>query len=330
VEVELHRCLLDAAGNALDASSAQRVAFRTRATSLCEVAEDFADAVRADVPATSCGWDDPETPGVLMARTGSVLVGALADDVPPGMPAVERVRFQLLFPGDEMPAGLASALRVELADAPEGAELCAAQVDGGETSLELRDPSFLGNRDASRLRTLAVLTDAVPVENSTERAPAAVEIPFEEPLRLEPGRAVLLEVTLVFSPRVRVASAPDALQRALVEGCSEVVPSAALVASPSAPQARSLWYDSGADVPGWQRATVVGANFDPDLQTVVEYQAAPARSAGGIDIAHASPWVRDLAHLPAYRYVRFRVRFDGGLEDGASPRIDRIVLPYER
>jgi hypothetical protein len=331
VEVELHGCLLDLAGNALDARSQRAISFRTRATSLHELAEDFVDSAKSDARATSCGWDDPETPGVLVARSGTVLVGPEWGETPLDLGAASSVHFQLLVPAAEVPVGLASALRLEFAAAPEGARILAATIEAGPTSLEEREPSFIANRGASELRTVARLAD--PLEVEAPAAPGArpsADIVFEEPLRLAAGRPVLLDVRLELSPGARVAACTDPGLLALVEGANGVAPAAALLVSPSAPQARSLWYDTGVTYPGWQPCRLVRADDDAGVSVVAEFQSAPPAREGGPDAARASPWESDLTRLPAYRFVRFRLRFDGTPETGVAPRIDRVVLPYER
>ena len=83
-------------------------------------------------------------------------------------------------------------------------------------------------------------------------------------------------------------------------------------------------------VPGWQPASVVVAFSDPGVRVVVEYQSAPGGLDESPDASRASSWMRDLAQLPAFRFVRFRVRFEGSPEADEAPRLDRIVLPYER
>lgn len=327
VTLELHTCLLDEAGNPLDGRSTSSLGFRTRATSLLELSEDFVDDGRADTRATSCAWDDPETPGMLLARNGTVLVGADGGD-----PALELadstvLHFQVLIPAGEVPGGLASALRLEFAPAAEGAEVVSAVVEAGPAALDQREPSFAANRAASELRQVARVTDAVPIEPAADGAGrASAEILFEEPLTLEPGRAVLVDVRMETNVPVRIAGYADAGVHALVEGASGVSPAASLVVAPLVPQARSLWYDTGVAYPGWRASivtpTVPGARL--------EFQSAPPSAAGGPDTSRASPWESDLSRLWAYRFVRFRVRFEALGDDAAAPRIDRIVLPYER
>lgn len=331
VEVELHDGLLDAAGNPLDQGSPRRVTFRTRATSLHEISEEFVDSARADSHATSCGWDDPESPGVLVGRSDSVLVSPGAGE--PGLSLAETtaLHFQLVLPGSEVPSGLASALRVELAEAPAGSKLLAALVEAGPTALESPEPSFVANRAATQIRAVARVVDPIDVEPAA--VPGArpfVDVVFDEPLRLDGGRSVLLDVRLETTPGVRVAAYPDAASLALVEGHGGLAPAGALLVAPATPQARSLWYDTGTPFPGWRAASIVRADAEAGVRVAAEYQSAPATADGGPDLSRASPWERDLAQLPAYRFIRFRLRFDGASESGDAARIDRVVMPYER
>jgi hypothetical protein len=327
VDVLVRRSLLDAAGNQLDAASPRRVTFQTRATSLHELSEDFVDASGSDQRSTSCAWDEPETPGVLVARSGSISIGV--EDGGRVLGEAASIHFQLLLPGEEIPDGLASALRIEFAAAPEGSFVTSALVEAGPSSASQREPTFAANRAASLLRTVSIPDEPLAVESNEGSHPFA-EIAFDEPLRLTAGRPVLLDVRLEVTPGVRVAAATDTGLVALVEGETGVAPAAALSVSPASPQARSLWYDSGAEFPGWQTAGVVRADSDPGVRDVVEYQSAPAGDDGRADAMRASAWEANLALLPAFRFVRFRVRFEGTPETGVSPRLDRIVLPYER
>ena len=76
--------------------------------------------------------------------------------------------------------------------------------------------------------------------------------------------------------------------------------------------------------------SIAPAQADNGVRRLAEFQCAPAAADGTPDAGRASPWERDLARLPAYRFVRFRLRFEGTPDSGVAPRIDRIVLPYER
>jgi hypothetical protein len=327
VTIELHTCLLDDAGNPLDGGSKRELGFRTRATSLLELAEDFVDDGRSDARATSCAWDDPETPGMLLARNGTVLVGTDGGDASLELPDANVLHFQLLIPPGEIPGGLASALRLEFGSALEGAEVVSAVVEAGPTSLDRREPSFAANREASELRQVARLSEPVAIEAPADAGGRAwAEILFDEPLSLEPGQPALVEVRIETNVPVRVAAHADAGIHALVEGASGVSPAASLVVAPLVPQARSLWYDTGVTYPGWRSSVVTPSVPGSRL----EFQSAPSAEAGGPDASRASEWESDLARLPAFRYVRFRVRFEVLGDAAAVPRIDRIVLPYER
>jgi Bacterial Ig-like domain len=331
VDLELHDGLLDAAGNPLDGGSARFVTFHTRRTSLHELAEDFVDSARADTHATSCGWDDPETPGVLVGRSDAVLVASGTGEPLLRLAESASLHFQLLLPGADVPDGLASAFRLEFSDAPAGARVLAAVVEAGPTSLDAPEPSFLANRGSAELRPVARVVDPIDVESAVPSGGRAfVDVVFDEPLRLEAGRSVLLDVRIELTAGVRVAAYPDAALHALIEGHGGVAPAASLLVAPATPQARSLWYDTGTPIPGWRTGVVVRSDSDPGVRVAAEYQSAPAGRDGAPDVTRASPWEPDLERLPAYRFIRFRLRFDGAPESGNAARIDRIVMPYER
>lgn len=329
VSVEVHDCVLDAAGNPLDPQSPRTVSFRTRDTFTHQLTEEFVDAANSDLRATSCGWDDLESPGYLTARGGTILVG------PEPAPQAEDLgedsawHFQIVVAGDEVPSGIASALRLEFTSIPLGAHVLKATVDGGATELELREPTFDTNRAAANLRPLCELLEPVEIVEDAAGGGAA-EIVFDEPLRLEAGVGILLDVRVEASPGSRLAAYPDTALRCLAEGCAGLAPAAALVVTPAAAQARSTWYDSGVAVPGWGACTIVRADTETGVAVVTEFQSAPPDAHGLPDVSRSSPWERDLARLPAYRFVRFRLRFEGTPEGGYPPRIERMVLPFER
>jgi hypothetical protein len=331
VDVEVHGCLLDVAGNPIDGASVRTLSFRTLATSQNELSEDFVDSGKCDSRATSCGWDDPEAPGMLVGRSGAVLVGPDAGEPLFDLGDASPLHFQIVVPGGESTNGLASALRVEFAAAPPGARLLSAVVEAGPTTLDSVDPSFAANRAAARLATVARVVDPVDVDvDANDGGRPFVDVAFEAPLRLEAGRPVLLDVRLELDPGARVAAWRDVAALALVEGKSAVAPAASLLVTPASPQARSLWYDTGVAYPGWRPASVFSVDADPGVNIVAEFQSAPASADGGADASRASPWDADLERLPAHRFVRFRLRFEGTPDSGVAPRIDRIVLPYER
>lgn len=331
VDVELHEGLLDAAGNPLDRGSSRSVTFHTRRTSLHELSEDFVDSARADTHATSCGWDDPETPGVLVGRSDSLLVAPGTGEPGLDLGDTPALHFQLLLPGDDVPDGLASAVRIEFATAPDGARLLGAVVEAGPTALDAPEPSFLANRGSAELRPVARVVDPIDVESAANPGGRAfVDVVFDEPLRLEAGRSVLLDVRIELTSGARVAGYPDAALHALIEGHSGVAPAVSLLVAPATPQARSLWYDTGTPIPGWRTGVVVRSDSDPGVRVAAEYQSAPAGGDGAPDVTRASPWEPDLERLPAHRFIRFRLRFDGAPESGNAARVDRVVMPYER
>jgi hypothetical protein len=329
IDVELRRCLLDAAGNPIDDASPRSITFRTRATPLTELSEDFVDAMKCDARATSCGWDEPESPGALVARSGSVLVGPEAVGDAFDLGEQTTLRFQVVVPGSDAPDGLASALRVEFAESSSAVRLLSAVVEAGPTTLDSTDPSFASNRAAAQLATVARVVEPTEIDAGDGLRPF-VDVPFEAPLRLDAGRSVLLDVRLEFEPGARVAAWRDDGSSALVEGRTGLAPAASLLVTPASPQARSLWYDTGVAYPGWRPAGVFSIDADPGVDVLVEFQSAPAGADGAADAGLASHWDADLERLPAFRFVRFRLRFKGAPDGYAAPRIDRILLPYER
>jgi hypothetical protein len=266
---------------------------------------------------------------MLVGRSGAVLVGPDAGEPALDLGESSTLHFQIVVPGSESPDGLASTLRVEFAASPPGARLLSATVEAGPTTLDAADPSFAANRAAARLATVARVVEPVDVDANDGGRPF-VDVAFEAPLRLDSGRPVLLDVRLELDPGARVAAWRDVGSLALLEGRSGVAPAASLLVTPASPQARSLWYDTGVTYPGWRPGSVFSVEADPGVSVVAEFQSAPADVEGAADAARASPWDADLERLPAHRFVRFRLRFEGTPDNGASPRIDRIVLPYER
>ncbi len=331
VQVEVHANLLDLAGNPLDASSPRVVRFRTRATSLHEVAEDFAAPDMNDGDATTCGWDDAASPGLLVERAGRLLVPAPQTDDPPLVLGSAEPRFQLLVPATDVADGVASGLRLRVTGVGAGPAVLRATVEAGPTALDAIEPAFLANRAAADLREIARL-DAPAHAETTDRRVAFVEIPFSEPLRLERGRGMLLDVRIALAPGVQLAAFRDSgpWHTALIEAADgpRSRPAAWLLVSGGAPQARSRWYDTGVERPGWQTASVVRGDAASTGGVAVEFQSAPGDSDGGAEAALASEWTARLEDLPAYRFVRFRVRFDAAPGVARARAIDRVVMPY--
>jgi hypothetical protein len=328
VTVEVLPGLLDLSGNPAEAAT---VRFRTRATRLRELTEDFVTTDMQDAGGTTGGWAPPESPGLLVARAGRVRWNpADGDDRDVLLPGAGRVRFQVLFPGSLPHGGVVSALRVHLAGADEGELLPGPLVRVGSTSLVRVDPTFEANLAASHVVPAAESGDRVPVEVD-ENGDAFMDVAFDMPVPVAAGQALLADVELDLPLGVRVAAAEDSSGLALVEnlGTGVLLPGVELLVSGGPPQARSAWWDSGVDRPGWGEAVVDGSDLPGDVSYVVEYQTAGANADGLPDLDRVSEWGTDLSQQPALRFVRFRVTFDRLGTRGEGPRIDRIVLPYQ-
>lgn len=330
VTVEIHRSLTDDAGNPLASRSPRRVAFRVRPSTLREIEEDFVSDEFADRSATGCAWGEIETPGVLVARLGTTPLPCFDAEPTTDLGNHETIRFQIRVRGDEVPGGLASALRLRFSRAGSAGPLRGARIEAGPADEDVLDPWFEGNRSHARLRVVADDAARSPWEPD-ETGGAVTDIAFEEPIALVPGEPLLLDVALDLEPGARLAASPDTSERALVrDGPRErLVPAAALLVSGADPSARSLWYDAGIDAPKWRTARVDMAEEIPGIRVAVSYQAAPADAQGLPDAAMASSWESDLEHVPPWRFVRFRVRFEGTAWDARVPRVDRIAMPFD-
>lgn len=327
VSVEVQPSLLDLSGNPAETV---QVAFRTRATRLRELSEDFVTTDMLDGAGTTGGWALPEAPGFLVARAGRLQWAPLDGGTGrAALPAAERVRFQVLFPAVDAPGGIASALRVHLTGADEGDVLPSAAVDLGVTTLFRVDPTFEANRRASDLQSFASMPESLPVEVDEDGAPY-VDVTFDAPAVLLPRTALLVDVELLLPLGVRVAASQDPGALALVEnlGAGVLVPAVDLLVSGGPPQARSAWWDSGVTRPGWQKAVVSGAATAGE-DYVIEFQTAAATPDGVPDLDRASEWGPELSQQPALRFVRFRITFARLAPRGSEIRIDRVVLPYQ-
>ena len=329
VTIEVQSALLDLSGNP---AIPTMIRFRTGATRLRELTEDFVTTDMLDPAGTTGGWGAAESPGFLVPRAGRLRRSPVDGDTWSSvLPEMARVRFQATFPNAGDGGGVASALRLYLSGAVEGDVLPAALVEVGATSLLRVDPTFDANRGASALHP--VMTSAEPLVVDSDDAglgPHYVDVPFDLPHALHPGEPVLIDVDVTLPAGIRLAAAPDSSSLALVEnlGVGVLLPAAELLVSGGPPQARSAWWDSGVERPGWRTAVVEGTSaLDEDV--VVEFQTAAATEDDLPDPDRASEWGLDLAELPALRFVRFRVTFARLGVRGNAPRIDRIVLPYQ-
>jgi hypothetical protein len=239
------------------------------------------------------------------------------------------LRFQVVFPGDSSPNGKASALRLILRDAVAGDFVSAAIVSAGPTSLVRTDPTFDSNVAASDLFPVVRIDQPLEVEADDDGV-AVVEIPFDVLVAVRHGRSLLLDVELHVPPGVRLAGTDDTGGLALVEDLGiALLPAVELLVSGVSPQARSGWYDSGVEHPGWRDAVVDAASPVGAPGFLVEFQTAAATPAGRPDADRSSDWSLSLINLPSLRFVRFRVEFEGLGGTGRAPRIDRIVLPFQ-
>lgn len=330
VVAEVHRSLTDDAGNPLAPGSATCLEFRTRPSPRREIDEDFAYDDFADRPATNCAWGEIEAPGRLVARFGATPLPCL-DEVPvTDLGDRDEVRFQILVRSHEARGGLASALRLRFSRTAGGQPLGAVRIEAGPAGDDLLDGSFQANR---RRAQLAVVADhgADLAWEPDDTSGVTVEVPFEQPLVVPPGAPLLLDVELSVEPGARLAASADTEVRALVRGSARerLLPSACLMVCGADSVARSLWYDSGTGDPQWRSALVETDEDVPGTSAVVEFQTAPADARGLPDLAAASQWEDDLAATPTWRFVRFRVRFDGASWEGRTPRLDRIVMPFD-
>jgi hypothetical protein len=329
VELEVHPSLLDRSGNPLHRTSPRRVAFRTRESSLREIVEEFVCDDMADPDATDCAWGEPSFPGTLVPRPGTTLLVADAGEATDDLGERDSVRFLLLVRGDEETTSVACGLRLRFSTAPAGGPLASATVDGGPYDLDLLEPSFEGSRRFARLERLADDPGPFPWED-VPGGGVAVEVPFSEPLRLDPGATCLLDVTVRPAPGARMVAVPARGRRALVEGGvrDRFVPAASLLVVGAWPGARSRWYDAGVPRPRWGAGRCTLDAEDPGMHVAVEFQTAPAAGPGVADEELASPWGADLSRLPGDRFVRFRIRFEGTPLGGRAPCAERVVMPY--
>jgi hypothetical protein len=364
VEVAVLPWVADRAGNPLHDASPRSVRFRTRNSSLHEIREDFVCDDMADPGATNAAWGEIDSPGWLVPRSGTAC--ALDTSLPPPAELAARgerqtLRFQaLLSAGEHDGPTLVSGLRLRLAalgdatgaDVPEGGGMPwsfggidGVRVEGCQTSLDDLLPSFEDNRaDAS---PFLLAECGGPGEGGLPAEPdagggALVEVPFEEPLVVPRGRPVFVDVTLTLAPGARLAAERDTERTALVDGGGRerLRPQAALVTSAGEPSARSRWYDAGCARPSWRRAVVTTSGLalsagDPleDASAVrvrTEFQAAPDDGSGRPDTRSATDWTDDLAGLPSWRHVRFRVTFEGVVPGRPAPSVDAVLLPFVR
>ena len=333
VEVRTRGVVLDLAGNALE--RAPRIRFRTWATHLREITEEFQTYDMADVRATNCSWCEVQTPGFLVWSSGRRVIGPLVTE-PGRVGLAERsqVRFQMIVAADDEVGGdsFASALRLVFLNGDVAGGVLEATVDAGISDLDRPGPAFESNRLLADVLPLGAVERDTPIDiRRGEDGFGRAEIPFLTPLAIPAGANVLLDVTLTLAPGVRLVAVADEHSAALLDrrDGARVVPIAQLLVTGGVPQARSLWYDSGVARPDWRRQALFGAVNGDGVTSRLEFQVAPALRDGRPDVELASSWEQHLDALPSVRFVRFRARFEGFPLGGQFPRIDRIVMPFE-
>ncbi|MCG3135306.1 MAG: hypothetical protein HMLKMBBP_02887 [Planctomycetes bacterium] len=327
IDVRVSPWVTDRAGNPLDAASRSGISYSTRQSRVREIVEEFASDEMADPCGTDSAWAQPCGPGLLVARAGT-RCAIRASDHPLDLGERSVVRFQVLAPA-AADGALASALRLRFARCGDAQPVRAASVEIGAFPHDGLLPSFEANRRAA---APAVVADAVAPRTWTPDASggAWVDVPFDFPLLLQPGRTVLLDVMLRLDPSARLAARLDDPAEALVEGGGRprLRPAAALVVAGGAPSALSHWYDAGTDRLRWTASDAAFVPADRASRAAIEFQACPADAAGAPDETVATPWEPDVALLPGYRFVRFRVRFTapGDAQDG--PALDRVTMRF--
>ncbi len=341
VEVRVQPWLIDTAGNPFEEVERAVVRFQVEQTSLHEITEDFGSPESADVGYTSADWAEPADPGYLVGTPGRMVLGAEGTIDPSGDLGNERsVRFQVVIPGEHVPRGFASALRMVFHGRRMRRAVRSLVAEAGPFDQDVLDPRIETNRRNALSYARAVGEDLHVVASFDEprdldrfgAARGVLEVPFEQPLSLEEGESVLVDVRLRLAPGVRLAASPDLQHRAVVAGEVDagLMPAAYLLVAGGRPRARSLWYDSGADDPRWRPATIVTPPADETSRVLVEFQSTGRGSDGRPDAASASGWERNLSRVPSRRYVRFRVVFEEPPLGSVPPRIDRIEMPFER
>ena len=345
ISVQLAPWITDRAGNPLADGSRLPIRFRTAASFLAELREDFVCNDMLDAAGTVAPWGPADAPGVLVGRSG---VSCAVDNVTPprgDLGSREELRFQMLVYPEDRCGAMASALRVRFASEGTGGPVgpvVAAHIDAGTFRLDALDPSFEGNR---RFATLQPVVGALGAKawESDGRGGGICEISFESPLTFDSRDTLLLDVSLTLAPGARIAALPttaidsgrvstQSVLSVLIDGSAldHVRPATALVTSGGSPCARSLWYDADCVSPRWQRAVVTRVDSVVGGSVIVEFQSAPVGSDGAVDESSASSWETTLDELPPWRFVRFRVRFDSLPPGESVVGLDSVTMPFIR
>ena len=106
-------------------------------------------------------------------------------------------------------------------------------------------------------------------------------------------------------------------------------------------EARSLWYDAydfipqivgGAPLPQYLGAVISPITADQPVGTIttIDFQGAHAdvNAPDTADENNSSDWESELQKLSGYRFIRFRVYFQGNTQTQQQAQIDSIVLPF--
>lgn len=325
VEVRVTSALLDRAGNPATPGSAVR--FTTRSSSLHELSEEFLTREMEDSRATTSDWAADGRTGRLVAATRRLVLGPSRDSDGEVSSAgvTGPFRVQVLIPAHELPDGYASAVALRLRGYTDETGI-PGRIRVGLTELEHLDPSFEGNLRATQVQYEHAGIAGMPLTRADGET--LLEVPFELPVPALAGFGLLLDVEAVLPPGVAVGSVvPDAELSLDDDGAPASAPAVALMVTTGTPMARSRWYDSGFDRPDW-RAAVIETSAGASARLHMEYQSAPADDDGRADPFAASDWETSPAHLPRFRFIRFRARFVGFDEQGQPDALERVVLPY--
>lgn len=301
-----------------------------------EIAEDFTDDRMMDSARTTALWNGDRFPGVLLAEPATTLLPLPGDpDQPESFVDIggEPVRIRLLLTREEL--GVAREL-TGLEWSPAGGAFLPAEYESLEievtpTTRETLDgEGFELDRPTRLLRRTPWRIEA----GEWERARVA----FSESYLFDGSSNLLLEIRVGRGDHtnfLRGHHSPTG--RALVEAGAETVavrPVLTLRSFSWSPVATSRFYDSGLEDPVYLAPVIQPEDLPDGVRMRIAFQGARRLGADGRppvdDPAAASDWTPDVRDLAGYRFVRFRIEFEGVSLSGAAAAIDDIVIPFRR
>lgn len=303
---------------------------------LGEIAEDFSTSRMMDPAGTTALWNDVRFPGALVGEPASTTL-FLPESDPSSKDSIElgpqTVRIRILLTQEEL--GVPRDLTGIVLEGAAGG-LVPATYSGISVRLTPTLRTALDAQGSDVAAPTTVLDEReLRITGPTE---GGLQIPFDRTYSYDGRTNLVLEIRIGAGSHTNVLEAyPVSPSEAVVETSGRTLGERLFLGLESfslVPTARSRFYDSGVADPVYLSPIIHPMSLPPGVTLTISYQGAHELGPDGGPLAgdpsSMSDWVRDVTALSGYRYVRFRMEFDGVSSNGAEPAVDDLIVPFRR